>query len=73
MDDYKRLYYLHRSDLKANMDFGDISSRVAIRENLKCHDFKWYLENIYPEKFIPDENCKGTGYVVLILIIKYFK
>ena len=51
------------------MDFGDISSRVLIREKLKCHNFKWFLENIYPEKFILDENCKATGYVNIYILI----
>ncbi len=71
MDDYKRLYYLHRQDLKSQVNYGDVSSRVAIRENLKCHDFKWYLDNVYPEKFILDENCIATGYVIKNLLINF--
>lgn len=63
MDDYKRLYYMHRQDLQGKMDFGDVSSRKAIREELKCHDFKWFLDNIYPEKFVLDENCYSTGWL----------
>lgn len=46
-------------------DIGDISPRKALREKLKCNNFKWYLDNVYPEKFIPDENVLAHGQVSL--------
>lgn len=36
-------------------DFGDISDRIKLRENLGCKSFKWFLTEIYSELFIPGE------------------
>uniref|UniRef100_A0A914D7F1 Polypeptide N-acetylgalactosaminyltransferase n=1 Tax=Acrobeloides nanus TaxID=290746 RepID=A0A914D7F1_9BILA len=60
MDDYKRLYYLHRPDLKKK-DVGNLTERHELRKKLNCKDFSWYLQNVIPEKFIPDEDVVGYG------------
>jgi len=63
MDEYKRLFYLYRPDLKT-VDYGDVTERKKLREKLQCKDFKWYLENIVPEKFILDEDSIAYGRVL---------
>jgi polypeptide N-acetylgalactosaminyltransferase len=60
MDEYKRLYYLHRQDLR-NKNVGNLTERHNLRKKLKCKSFKWYLDNVIPYKFIPDEDVLGFG------------
>uniref|UniRef100_A0A8C5R8V0 Polypeptide N-acetylgalactosaminyltransferase n=1 Tax=Leptobrachium leishanense TaxID=445787 RepID=A0A8C5R8V0_9ANUR len=59
MDDYKEIYFRRNAEaakiVKENK-YGDISKRLELRQRLQCKNFTWFLNNVYPEIYIPDLN-----------------
>lgn len=62
MEDYKKYFYMYRPDL-GHIDYGDISDRINLRKKLHCKSFSWYLETVYPQKFVLDQNVMAYGIV----------
>ncbi|XP_065560666.1 putative polypeptide N-acetylgalactosaminyltransferase 9 isoform X2 [Artemia franciscana] len=53
LDEYAQYYYQRIGNDKG--DYGDVSSRKAIRRDRQCKTFRWFLDKVYPELFIPGD------------------
>lgn len=45
MDEFQEAVYNRKQDVK-NIDPGDITKQLAVRERLQCKPFKWFMEEV---------------------------
>jgi polypeptide N-acetylgalactosaminyltransferase len=69
LDEFSNYYYQRIGHDKG--DYGDVSARKKLRSDLHCKSFKWYLDNIYPELFIPGE-AVASGEVMRMTFVLFF-
>lgn len=53
MDGYQQFYYKVNSQAKEAALGQNVSKRLELREEMKCKSFDWYLDNVWPENFMP--------------------
>lgn len=57
-----QLIFLFVLPQNSGVDFGDVSSRQALRKKLNCKSFDWYIKNVYPN-LIPQTSIVAYGTV----------
>lgn len=65
LDEYKDLFYGHGYTHLLNkkvIDIGNLTEQIQLRKRLKCRNFKWYLDNVYPDMKAPLVKADGLVY-----------
>lgn len=58
MDEYADIVRQVMPPLPRGMELGDLSYMQEIRRKHNCKPFKWLLDNVYPEMFVPNDPSK---------------
>jgi len=61
MDDYKNIVKITMPKLPEDNPLGSVKEALDLRVRLHCKSFKWYLENVFPELWIPDITNAKSG------------
>ena len=62
LDEVQELYHHLNGGNKFNSSVcGDVSDRLALKKELKCQNFRWFLTNVYPELQLPKNGDISFG------------
>lgn len=57
MDEWKEFYFKLNPAAQAVRHKIDVEDRLELRKQMNCKSFRWYLENVWPEHFLPTEDA----------------
>ncbi|XP_012252918.2 polypeptide N-acetylgalactosaminyltransferase 3 isoform X2 [Athalia rosae] len=56
MDEWAEFYFKFNPEADRVRDKQQIRARLALREQLQCKNFEWYLDNVWPQHFFPKDD-----------------
>ncbi|KAK7115920.1 polypeptide N-acetylgalactosaminyltransferase 1-like [Littorina saxatilis] len=62
-DQHKEFVYNYSPEMKG-LDVGDVSDRLALKEKLQCRNFTWYMDNVWPELSVYNQDVQAWGSLV---------
>ncbi|XP_050425178.1 polypeptide N-acetylgalactosaminyltransferase 3-like isoform X2 [Adelges cooleyi] len=55
MDEWQEFYFKFNPEAIKVRDEQQIRTRLELRDRLQCKGFRWYLDNVWPEHFMPTD------------------
>ncbi|XP_063225589.1 polypeptide N-acetylgalactosaminyltransferase 16-like [Bacillus rossius redtenbacheri] len=60
LDEYKQFFYEAKPNAK-DISSGSLDERLSLKSRLDCKPFQWFLENVFPELRLPNEENTAFG------------
>lgn len=61
MDEFKKFFYLERPQARDTTYVANVSATDALKDRMQCRKFNWYLQTIFPELKIPNNQHIAYG------------